>query len=246
MWDRITNYSEGMVLRRVAYTEELLGRSDSTLALSCFDQSLRESAKAGEIFSDVASTFIASGPLDGLGIFQIGVGFFPGIGNITLDNMGGTLGYIVAPNLSAFVENFVGSLGFEIASLIGGTMSDLLGSLGLGDLLGGLLGDLFGGLFGGADFQCDSMGSIWRAVSTDGINLQAPFFTMDDFFDANIPGVGDEFLANLLNGTGPAVRADARDAIRTLLPGSVPYFPAVPSFGDDSREITVTIVLGNM
>lgn len=248
MWDRMMSYSEARLLRDVAYMEEYLGRSDSTMAVTCFDRALMESAKAGEIFSDIASFYFPAGPQNGLGIFNMGRGFLPGVGEFELDNMGKTLGYLVAPNLAGFLENFVDSLGALLSDIVGGTLGslfDLLGGL-FGGLFDTLFGGLFDGLFGSTEFECDSMAKLWKEISTDGNNPQAPFFTMDDYFAGNIPNAGDAFMGNLNNYTGPAVREQGEEAIMSLYPGSEPYFTPVPEFGGDERELETDEVMSKM
>lgn len=258
MWNRIITYTDAMTLRDVAYTEELLGRSDSTMELSCFDRAIMESAKAGDIFSDIANLYFPAGPQNGLGIFTMGKGELPGVGEFDLDNMGKTLGYLVAPNLAGFLENFINSLGAKLSDIIGGTLGglfDLLGGIG-GQLFDTLFGGLFDGLFGSTEFECDSMKNLWEEIITDGNNPQTPFFTMDDFLNATFTTkakksgkktyVGETFLGNLNNNTGPAVRENAEDALMSLYPGNEPYFTPVPTMGEDGRELSVDDVLGKM
>lgn len=59
------NHAEAQAVKDVAMANEIIERPDSVLALSCFDQAMAASAKAGHIFSDRQSSFI---PGDGWGL----------------------------------------------------------------------------------------------------------------------------------------------------------------------------------
>lgn len=235
------------MLGDVAIAEEIYRQPDSTLALSCFDQALQQAAKAGKIFSDVPSGIFGISLPDittGLDAFEFVTAFIPGTNtSIRLDTLGNTIGYLVAPSVADFLANFARSWAYKLSGIIGGALDYLFRSLSFGSFLNDLLTGLFSIFSGGGDdFDCDSMQTLWDELMGNGVNSEAPFFTLSEMLNGNIPNAGDVLILNLERGTGRTVRQSAIDAL-DLKPGDVPYFVKIPTFtGDES----VDDVIGKM
>lgn len=232
-FSRLLRYNEAHILRELAIIEEMIEKPDSTQILTCLDQALGESAKSGKIFSDVPTAIITdllSGVVTGLlGSSNILTAFIPGLGNVSLNTMQNTLGYIVVPAFSNFVQNFFGSLADLFSDFVGGILGSFFDTINVGGLLGGFFDWLLGD---SATFECDAMSSLWDAVIVSGINPEYSYFSYNNFVRGDIPAtLGDIYKENMFGRTGPRIRQDAMDSILTLKPdGSIPYYLQAPPF----------------
>lgn len=163
-----------------AIAQELTKQNDPIEALTCLDQQLIQSAKAGEIFSD---TMPASFPGGGFNdIISLGLGAFGGSMSGPLAGwMGAILDTGTNPGFrgTTLLEDFnqviiasgvLGELLSMFTDAVTGILTDFLGAT-VGGLLGPILGawatgalaDFFGG--GGAldvPFDCDTMTDAWE------------------------------------------------------------------------------------
>ncbi|TVQ81805.1 MAG: hypothetical protein EA357_11630 [Micavibrio sp.] len=250
---RLQNNHGGLQrIRTDARSHEVTPQNDTTLALTCMDQQMVASARAGSIFSDTTPPGLPGGggfpTFDS--IISIGLNALGSLVGVDLnvwqdggpdDGFRGTtllenFDHVITDTLEELLSNFLDSLIEWAVTAMVGWMQDqitaFLGPGGWGDLINGLLGSFINDLFG-FNFDCPSMGEIW----TDYVIGQGPRITGDmtlgfpseldiiqHVLGGGIAGMPDMFDTKFLSPDNAAIIQDFADDLMDLYPGS-PVFP---------------------
>jgi hypothetical protein len=222
------------VVETVAAASESIDMPSSVNALTCYDQSVLMSAKAGEIFSDkVASN------LPGFnGSIALGLGSTIGgpFGDGTTGTLLQDLGRVVDPVLDEMLGNFVGSLTSAIGSTLSSGFSQVAGSLlsgvpGLGDVLSGLMGQ---------QYDCSMMQDVLdNQVYGQAPNREFSNVSLRDLINRNIPSNwGTDAMAKVLSNAG--VLDEAQSVYENLnIPGFYEFNPLMPILSPNSDVETI-------
>ncbi len=252
------NHGNAQRIRADARSHEVTPQSDTTLALTCFDQQMVASARAGSIFSDTTPPGLPGGG---------GFPTFDSIISIGLNLLASTLGidvwqdggpddgfrgttllenfdYVITDTLEELLSNFLDALiEWAITAMVGWMQDQItawLGAGGWGDLINGLLSGFLNDLFG-FNFDCPNMGEIWN----DYVIGQGPRITGDmtlgflsewdmiqHVVGGGIAGMPDMFDVKLTEPNNAAIIQDLYDDMQDLYPGSLafPTFKEAPAF----------------
>ena len=219
------NYGAAVRAERDATTKGGTPRPDPVEALTCFDQAMIASSKAGAIFSDKPATFLP----DFGGIIASGLGAAMGgpFGDGTTSTLGQQIGSVVEPSLSNIMSSFTDALsaamGSVLSSAFGDTISSIIGSFpGLDGILGGLLGQTM---------DCTVMPDLRDGyIIGQGINPDIGSISVSEII--NNPGavssMGDVFQT-VIGANSDVFNAVATDIENLNTPGYFPFTPTLPS-----------------
>ncbi len=165
------NIARAAVIVDDAEQKQIIKQPDSVLLLSCFDQAMMESAKAGNIFSDTvpSGTMPSWASLAGIGLGILGID--GGFGRGTTSTLVEQVGSVVDPIFNDFVGNILGSFltaGLSaITNFITTSLGGFLGSIpGLSGLLASILGQ---------SMNCDLANDTWQnQIIGQGITADIP------------------------------------------------------------------------
>lgn len=236
-FDAQKNHSETLRARDAMGTAQRIKKPDSTQALSCLDQGMGMSAKAGDIFSDVIPdpgdlpTFDAA-IATGLGTIYHTPDTSPdlagsrteqakalGDADVLLRDIDSTVGDI----LDEFLSDFTGSLGQGIGGMLSSELSnivdDLLGSFGgFGGFLAGLMG---------VSYDCDRPSEVWDLLVGNGLDTESPIGTLDEMLAGGMSGGTDFQTLFDIFDTGIFDQARNIDT-SVLIPGGMPSWQTPP------------------
>jgi len=156
------NHSFLKKIEQQARTAQETPQNDTGQALTCFDQQMIQSAKAGNIFSDTMPASFPASPFNaiisvGLNLLGVDTGTNPGSrGSTLLDDFDS----VITSVLGELLGEFTGALTGFVSDLLGTAIGGILGGL-VGSFLGSLLGDWFGTTLGGQTFDCTAQLDIW-------------------------------------------------------------------------------------
>lgn len=225
-WETLVNAGYGYPARKMTAGWQLINPPSSVHALTCGDQSLMASSKAGAKFSDTAPA--ASQPFNpavsiGLGSFLNGP-FGPGTSQTLMSHVSNVVDPMLGNLLSNGFQGLTSAIGSTLSSVFGGIVSNLTSGVpGLGSVISGLMGQ---------NFDCDIMQQTWNNLITgQGPDEKYSFIPMDNFLDRNnLPAsLGAAALAQLAANAGiiDQIKND-RENLRT--PGYYSFMPVSPSF----------------
>ena len=187
-------YADAKRVEAQAIAAELTKQNSTVQAMTCMDQQLAMSARAGEIFSDTTpAAFPGLNPLIGIGLGAIGLsGLDPGARDSSLiEDFGNVIGGVLGDLLDDFSDAISGLLSDALGTAIGGF---------LGGFLGGALGAIFGGLNAqAAAFNCPNMNDEWLN-NVIGQSINVPLNA--------IPSVDELLSGTPLAGAWPAEYAN--------------------------------------
>ena len=219
------NHAMAQLVKGDAITKEIIERPDSVSALSCMDQALAESAKAGNIFSDQPPTFLpAFNPAIAIGL---GASIGGPFGNGTTDLLANQIGGVVEPVLDNLLGGFTNALSAAFGGVLGSTFGGFLSGL-VGGALGGLLGTV-----SASNFDCTVGQELWDdAVVGQGRNQDVGFVSFEEFLSVP-PAWGDTSRA-VLNANTPILDSAQDDLDNMNIPGFYTFSPIVPVIPPDA------------
>ncbi len=228
-------YADAKRVEAQAIAAELTKQNSTVQAMTCMDQQLAMSARAGEIFSDTApAAFPGLNPLIGIGLGAIGLsGLDPGARDSSLiEDFGSVIGGVLGDLLDDFSAAVSGLLSDALGGAIGGF---------LGGFLGGALGAIFGGLSGhAATFSCPNMNDEWlNNIVGQGLGVVQNAIPSVDELLSGVPTAGawpaeyaSKFgLADPPGGIGNATILNRALTDKTLymLPGGMNVYKPAPA-----------------
>ncbi len=252
IWDIQNTYSQAMLIRDTALAAEMLPQNDSTLAMTCFDQAMVTSARAGRIFSDqVTPPTFAS-----LTSIATGLGSVSGVMSMLGGASAGSRGSTLMADLNDTISDVLGGLLDDFMGAITGAISSAIGSL-LSTTFGAFLGSLFTfavniflTLMDSFTFNCDNMANTWRnSIIGQSVASATAFIDNDVLFDyaefgTAITGITSNFQDKLDNFGNDVILDKAWDDLNNrLVPGGITVYKTPPAIGVNS---TLATVLGAM
>jgi len=166
-YDALDNHAQAMAAKHRGTAIDIMKQQDSTLSLSCFDQAIMNSGKAGFIFSDVFVTSAQINTWSGNSQSMTNVSFNGGIGT-GLSNTGvysGGLGGtdflvkeardVINSTLDNIWNNFSNSAGYRYNASY---YASILGSISMGT--GNYTADR--STVENYNFNCPRMGDLWN------------------------------------------------------------------------------------
>jgi len=217
------------VVETVASASESIDMPSSVNALTCYDQGILMSAKAGNIFSDKQQT-----NLPGFnGAIAIGLGSTIGgpFGDGTTGTLLQDLGRTVDPVLNEMLGNFIGSLTSAIGTTLSSGLSQIAGPLlsgvpGLGDVMSGLMGQ---------QYDCTVMQDVLdNQVYGQGPGTDFTKISLTDLISRNLPSSwGTDAMAKIISNAGVL---DAAQSVHEnlLIPGYYEFNPLMPILSPSS------------
>lgn len=214
------NHAEAQVAADQAMAKEIIEQPDSVLALSCFDQAMAASAKAGSIFSDEQPTFTPSWNAlisTGLGMALDGP-FGPG----TTKTLASQIGPVVQPSVDDLLSNFTGSLSAAMGDVLSSQYMNLVGPLLNVSGLGGFLNNLLG-----IDMNCARGQNVLDDfVIGQGINKDVSYESWDDTLRRDVPW--GTFGSDALSANQGILDSALEDQENLNTPGYFEFNPVAP------------------
>ncbi|GEM_PF-1803344 len=226
-WGYMLDGGYGYAAEQAIPAKEIINPPSSVHALTCGDQALMSSSKAGAIFSDTGPT--SSNPFNpavsiGLGTFLNGP-YGPG----TTTTLMSQVASVVDPMLNNLLSNLVGGLTATIGATLTSTFSNLVGGLtsgipGLSSVISGLMGQ---------NMNCDTMQQTWdNFITGQGLDVGYSFIPQDSLLTRqNLPAsLGAAALAQIAANSGIF---DKMNQNRQNLSTPGLLFAPVPSLGSN-------------
>ena len=219
--------AQAAVVKNMTAAHQIIKQPSSVNALTCFDQRMMMSAKAGAIFSDTAPSSLPSFNGD------IALGLGSAIGGPFGDGTTGTLlqdlTRVVDPVLNNLLGNFVGSLTSSIGSTLTSGLSSFASSLLGGTSLPGL-GSVLSGIMG-QQFDCSTIDDTWNnGVVGQGPDSGYSLVTTENIINGNLPADwATDALTQVLANQG--ILNDAQTVLENLdTPGFYSFNPVPVSY----------------
>lgn len=218
------NYAEAQVARTDAIMKEVIERPDSVNALSCFDQAMAASAKAGAIFSDTEPTFLPS--FSSLIATGLGAAIGGPFGDGTTATLGSQIQSVVEPTLSNLLSGFTDALSAAFGSVLTSAFNTIMGPILSIPVLGGLLGSLLG-----ITMDCTVSQDLWdQFVVGQGINTDVGNFSIEEFItNPGILGATGTVFQNVINANATRFNDVATDINNLNTPGFFGFNPTIPT-----------------
>ncbi len=168
----MTNYAQMQRVHDYAVTTGVYKQSESVMALTCFDDLVARTSRAGDIFSDVlpdaamatwgAVAYDVAGITNGIGLYHSTIGI--------TNRLGYDLSFVVSEQLLNYLaSNFTDN---RLNSVVGGSygsdwfngVDTQVGSLGLAAYMD--IYNRINTLTSGASYNCSSIHEFWDQIAT--------------------------------------------------------------------------------
>lgn len=236
------NHAAANTIKDTAFAKEIIERPDSVKALTCFDEAMAASAKAGSIFSDKAPASLPTWD----SLISTGLGYAIGgeFGDGTTKTLASQMEDVVHPVLDDIMGAFSGSLTDMMGGLLSSAYDSIVGPIlsaaassipGLNSLLGNLLG---------LNMNCTVGNEILMDhVLRQGINKDINYVTYQDLIDGAVSW-GSNAAVQLSNPGNVGILNDAQNDLLNLnTPGFFSFNPVTPILPPNA---TVSSVISSM
>jgi hypothetical protein len=231
------NHAAANTIKDTAFAKEIIKRPDSVMALSCFDQAMAASAKAGSIFSDQPPTSLPTWDSiisTGLGA-AIGGPFGDGTTTTLVEQVNGVVDPVLDDLLSSFGDAVSAVMGSVLSISYSAIIAPLLSIPVLGPLLSMLLG---------MNMNC-TVGNdlLMNYVIRQGIDNGVNYVTYEDLVNG-VVSWGSKAGIQLSNPGNVTVLNDAKNDLLNLnTPGFFPFNPVTPIIPPNA---TVSSIVSSM
>lgn len=241
VYDIQQTHADAKRVEAQAIAAELTPQNDTVHAMTCFDQQLAMSARAGEIFSDTTPASFTPVSIIGIGLGAIGLsGLDPGARDSSLL---ADFSSVISGVLSDLLADFTGAITGFISDAIGPALGGFLGGF-----LGGALAAIFGGL-SGHTYDCENMTDTWQNnIIGQGVNvLTNSIPSIDELLNFGAPPPGGWPAAYDTKFNLPANAAILNKAFNDknvrMQPGGMAVYKTAPALGLNTN---LAAVLGAM